>query len=96
MSEVENLKGLLEEDAVSWSYRCSDESGWKTIDRIELDSGRWTKHVQVITQGPSGKLYRWDYEEGLTEYQDDLYEDFSIEEVVPVEKIVKIIEYVKV
>lgn len=71
MNEIDQLAEILTED-----YYClaekgdSVDEGFETVDVIEGDEGRWMRHMQVITQGPSGQHYRWAWERGLTEYQE--------------------------
>jgi hypothetical protein len=94
LSELDRLKELLEE---SWSELEYFEDGFKNVDRIEGEPRRWTRTIQVITRGPSGQHYRWEYEEGLTENQEDLgpgeYYPLKIELVYPFTKTIEVTEW---
>jgi hypothetical protein len=45
--------------------------GFVVVETIEGDDRRWSRAVEVIVCAPSGTHYRWSYDSGLTEYQDD-------------------------
>lgn len=64
-------------------------------DRIEGDSGRWTQVISVVILSPSAHLYRFEYEEGLTEYQEDDY-DGNLVEVTAEKRLVEVVEYTAV
>lgn len=50
-------------------------------------SGRWTEHLTTIVQTDDGKFYRINWERGLTEMQEDVFEDGEVEEVFAVERL---------
>lgn len=87
----------LMERALSGKKLADDE--WKfliyegeEIDRVENDSRRWYKWVEVIVRW-KGKYYSLGYDEGLTECQEDEYYDSGIIEVKPVKKMVEVTEW---
>jgi len=45
--------------------------GFVVVETVEGDDRRWSRAVAVIARGPSGAHYRWSYDHGLTEVQDD-------------------------
>jgi hypothetical protein len=45
--------------------------GFVVVETIEEEPRRWSRAVSVITRGPSGAHYRWSFDQGLTELQDD-------------------------
>ena len=63
-------------------------------DRVEGDSGRWTKSVQSICE-LKGRLVAVDWQEGLTECQENEFYDVPYY-VKAVEKTVVITEYVPI
>lgn len=53
---------------------------------------RWIQYVDVILEY-NGKFYAFTYQRGLTEYQEDIYEENTLEEVIPMQKLIT--EYVR-
>ncbi|MGW1739988.1 hypothetical protein ACWCPQ_14380 [Nocardia sp. NPDC001965] len=91
MTEIEQLKQLLKEDwrEVTWGAN----AGFVTVAEVDGDEGRWYRHVEVITRGPSGQHYRWEYEQGLTEYQDSTGPgEYGDPNVTPVRKVTRMVE----
>lgn len=70
MTEKEQLIELLKEDWGALTY--GEVDGFHFVDLIEGEDRRWSRTVEVITETPSGEFYRWEYEHGLTEYQEDI------------------------
>jgi hypothetical protein len=92
MNELEKLHALLKEDWQEFEYY----EGFTVVDTVEGDDRRWSRTVTVVLKSEeSGKHYMWEYERGLTEYQDSEYRGDSPVEVVPVKKIVEVVEWVK-
>ncbi|MFB8281906.1 hypothetical protein [Nocardia colli] len=71
--EVELLQQLLADDWHDVLDATAEQplDGFVTVASEELDTGRWSRFMRVITHGPSGQHYAWEYAQGLTEYQDD-------------------------
>ena len=59
------------------------------VDRIEDEPRRWSRWVQVILK-IKVRFFSVGYDEGLTEMQENEYDDSEIHEVKP-EKVVKVI-----
>lgn len=53
--------------------------GFVVVETIEDEPRRWSRAVSVITRGPSGTHYRWSFDQGLTEMQDDSILDLDPE-----------------
>lgn len=66
-----------------------DINGFEFIAEVEGEDRRWSRTIQVIAKHTeSGKLYSVEYEQGLTEMQENEYEDQEAKEVEPVTKTV--------
>ncbi|MFD4444898.1 hypothetical protein ACFWPK_34500 [Nocardia sp. NPDC058519] len=72
-AEIDQLKALITGD--DWhELTYMDDEGVDGFVFVEDEDGadrRWLRTVTVITKGPSGQHYAWDYEHGLTENQED-------------------------
>lgn len=101
MSELEEFKALLVKSIGKYFQGWSEltETDWEldgylTIADWEGDEGRWSRTEFVVTKSPTGKLYKWQWERGLTENQDDAFSEFSpIVEVKPITKTIVVTEY---
>ena len=62
---------------------------WPEVDRIEGDSGRGDKSVAVVIDA-GDRYFMIDYQEGLTEYQENYYSDGEVVEVEPYEETIVI------
>lgn len=89
-----------------WSYltypgdeiQLPDGSNAVTVQRNELGESRWTKHVEIITELPNNQFVAWDFEEGLTEYQDSMGPDemgVELEDRVKKTETITVTKYVK-
>lgn len=98
---VAELVDILTED---WQALCGlgdkvdGETGtFETIALVEKDQGRWVAYMDVITKIPDGSLYRWEFEEGLTEEQEPLgpneYGEPQVTEVEEIERVTVVKEY---
>ena len=56
-----------------------DLGGFVVVETIEDEPRRWSRAVSVITRGPSGTHYRWSFDQGLTEMQEDSVLDLDPE-----------------
>ena len=68
--------------------------GWE-IECIPGEEGRWERTIKSICE-LNGKYYSVIWFRGLTEYQENYYGDTEIVEVKPVEKVIKVTEWVPV
>lgn len=62
-------------------------------ERKEHEKRRWSRWVDVVVK-LENRFFRVGYDEGLTEMQDNEYDDTSIEEVVPVETTIVVTDWV--
>ena len=91
--EIDTLRGLLSrmDHGEAWGdlMEVGDSlEGFETVEVIEGDDRRWSRYMNVITRGPSGQHYRWGYDHGLTEMQEDCRYDDRIEAVQAIETTV--------
>lgn len=92
--EIDTLRGLLSRPSrwgESWSELMSvgdSLEGFETVEVVEGDDRRWSRYMSVITRGPSGQHYRWGYDHGLTEVQEDCRYDDRVEAVQAIETTV--------
>lgn len=77
MSVNEELEEYLRSDkfrfqgASHYGATWETESGtWETIACEDGDDLRWATVVQVITRGPDGSLWGWDWQRAATEIQE--------------------------
>lgn len=103
--QVKELKDFLSTDDFYDLTREGDtvelDSGiFTTIKTIYIDNLRWTKIIDVITQIPEGSLFKWTFEDALTENSECIgpaeYGTPELIEVQAVEKTITIINYVPV
>lgn len=60
------------------------------------DNGRWSRTVTSITEY-NGRLFSTDWDEGLTEYQDNSFYDQPVEvKKVQYQKVIDVVEYVPI
>lgn len=100
MTEIDDLKAILSEDRWVLSSTGERFGGFEVVHVRQGEDRRWSRtNLVVVHAASSGKHYAYDYEQGLTEYQDvDAFNDGEPQpyEVRPVEKTVTITNYVKV
>ena len=66
-----------------------DHDNFETIEENEGEDRRWTRtNTVVVKHLPSGKYYMLEYEQGLTEMQENLYEAQEAYEVKKVTRTV--------
>lgn len=103
LDERDTLRALLEDDFCDFTYgrgvyRYGDEveggcPGKFTTVSIEFDEPRrWSRYGTVIVSAPSGKLFRFVFDEALTEMGEDEYEGQFVEVVAEI-RTVEVIEY---
>ena len=65
------------------------------VEREEGDNGRWSRHNKSIVLADDGKHYAINWEEGLTEMQDDEFYESDCPEVekVTYEKTITVTEW---
>lgn len=91
IDEKELLK-LLEE-----KYSFTDDEVQEIIsyfekDREEGDDGRWDRPIYSVIE-VCNRYFGINWYKGLTEYQDNYYDEHVFEEVKPVKKMIEIIEW---
>ncbi|MBM4707957.1 hypothetical protein GS982_01175 [Rhodococcus hoagii] len=96
-SERDQLQALLEDDYFELCEVDYEWDGFVTVAREEGDNRRWSRYNTIVTRGPSGQYYRWGYDEGLTEYQENTIYPNEIELVDRVENVVTetVVTYVR-
>ncbi|CRH91224.1 Uncharacterised protein [Chlamydia trachomatis] len=92
MSEIEDLKKILDEDWSALTYDGETVDGFETVSCEVTGRRRWEENMTTITRGPSGQLYLWEWVRGLTELQDD---SGPMEVDSPVIPVVAKVEFVK-
>ena len=87
INKYDNEEKLTSDDieTLIWEYE------W---ERKEYENRRWSRWVDVIVK-LKDRYFRVGYDEGLTEMQSNEYYDTSIEEVIPIEKTIVVIDWVK-
>lgn len=58
------------------------------VDEVEGENRRWSRTNQVIFKDKEGKFYSVEWEEGLTEEQENEFYEQEAVEVCPVEKVI--------
>lgn len=94
--EKSTLEALIKDDPTSFTYEGDVTEGFEVVDRQEGDARRWSQWVRIFIKAPSGKFYEWGYDQGLTEYQENEYEDNRVREVIPKDKTVVVRTWIKV
>ncbi|WP_100485594.1 hypothetical protein [Mycobacteroides abscessus] len=98
MTELEQLVKILEDsgDAIA----PGDIDGFVHVASIHHPDRRWSYTSEEVMRAPSGRLYAFLNEHGLTECQDDGYgpefHDYTVYEVEAVTEFVERTRYVKV
>lgn len=70
------------------------DSGFIVISEERHEKRRWTQPVSTVIELGNGDLYEIDWMEGLTEYQESEFYNQPYK-VVPVEKTITVVEYVR-
>lgn len=93
--EFEKLKFAVSDPEDPYNYFFHEGDGeFKVIDQESNGSGRWDEYMTTYLKGPSGQHYAIDWRSGLTEYQENSYDDPRPRKVKPVTKQVTITEWV--
>lgn len=67
-----------------------EHEDYKIITEIEGEARRWSQTNEVIVQNVNtNKMYSVQYEQGLTEMQDNYYEEQEASEVEPVTETIQ-------
>jgi hypothetical protein len=85
MTELEQLREILNQNAWSLSEEADEVDGFETVFTEFAGHSRWSVFYSIVTKTPSGKYYRWCYDVGATELQDG---DGFIGDLVEVEPYV--------
>lgn len=83
------MKNFNEEELCQMVF--NDYDGFEVIDTIEGTVGRWTRHMTTILKS-GDKFYAIEWEQGLTEYQENEFY-FQPYEVEPYEEVITILKY---
>ena len=67
--------------------------GFTVVETIEGDDRRWARFIEVIVEAPSGKFYKFGYDHGLTEMQEDEAYDETVVEVEKKENTVVVVTW---
>jgi hypothetical protein len=96
MDEFEKLKFAVTdpEDQYHHTFFHEGDDDFEIIDEESNGSGRWSEYMTTYLKGPSGQHYAIDWNSGLTEYQENSYDDPRVRKVKPVTKQVTITEWV--
>lgn len=95
-TEQKQIEQFIADDPYTFMWEGDNHEGFEVVAREEGDDRRWSKMVYIVIKAPSGKYFRWNYDQGLTEYQPNDYESGTVEEVERVEKTVIVLEWKKV
>ena len=103
VSEMKQLQALLEfQTNLRWGdfgwHELSDEGntlcGYQTVAVEQVDEGRWSATMRVITEDPSGAFYKWTYDRALTETSDSSRYDTTVTEVLRTEVQTVVVKWV--
>jgi hypothetical protein len=92
---LEELKKALadQDEYHPYIYHEGDDE-FEYVNEYSNGSGRWFEYMTTILRDPNGQYYAIDWNQGLTEYQENEYEDPRPRKVKRIEKKVTISEYV--
>lgn len=106
---VTELQKILTDDFLSLAgegYGCLAESKiqpgefYETISSEEIDHSSWHSIHRAVTRTPDNRLFSWDYEIGLTAYQEDMgpaeYGTPQLTEVEAHEETIVVVKYLPV
>ncbi|AMT71949.1 hypothetical protein [Mycobacteroides immunogenum] len=98
MTEIDQLVAIIEDSGDE--IRHGEIDGFVHVATIRHEDRRWSYTSEEIVRAPSGRLYAFLNENGLTERQDDGYgpefHDYTVYEVEAVTEFVERTRYVKV
>jgi arylamine N-acetyltransferase len=60
-------------ESMFWASVGETADGWTKVGEQEGDDGRWTRTISVVVLDPEHNLWAFDYQQGLTENQDNDY-----------------------
>jgi len=101
---LQELKEILIEDYFALAAEGDElaseidpSQSFVTVKVTSQGKRRWTEGFEVITKLPDGRFFRWEYEEGNTENQDNTgpaeYGDPELTEVFEHKKVTVVYEY---
>jgi hypothetical protein len=67
------VKTKLSTDIAQTVMYGGEYEGWKFVAEEEGDEGRWMRHMTTVLKDPGGAYWAFDWERGLTEYQETEY-----------------------
>lgn len=88
--ELESLQTFLKDnwEEVTWHnevFETEDGLRFENIEEVVNDPSRWHTPIFMITKGPSGQHYGWEWHSGNTEMQDNERYDKRVYRVRPQE-----------
>jgi len=101
---LQELKEILTEDYFILAAENDElqsevdpDKSFVTVHSESQGKRRWTEGFEVVTKLPDGRFFRWEYEEGNTESQDNIgpaeYGDPELTEVFEHKKVTVVYEY---
>jgi len=101
---LQELKEILTEDYFALKYEGDEleseidpEKSFVTVKLTSQGKRRWTEGFEVITKLPDGRFFRWEFEEGNTEDQENIgpseYGEPELTEVFEHKKVTVVYEY---
>ena len=72
-TQLETFKKILMEDWYALAYEGDKCDGYTVLKVIEGEDRRWSKLVEVYVQFPDERIFKWSFDSGLTEYQENEY-----------------------
>jgi hypothetical protein len=95
--EIELLRKIINEDYWSLNSLGDTEDGFETVSVKNGDDRRWMRCVTITTRSPSGRFFQWYYDKGLTENQENEFdENQKIIEVAEKKEIVEVVRYYEI
>lgn len=99
MTELEEFSALLQEQNrhyENWERLKTENDefhGYVTVSQEFGAEGRWHRDCAVVTRSPTGKLYRWRYNDCYNGDGDDVRYSTEVVEVERVTKMVEVTTY---
>lgn len=72
-AQLETFKGILEEDWFALSTEGDECEGYKVLKVEEGELRRWSQNIDTYVEFPDGRIFKWTFDRGLTEYQENEY-----------------------
>ena len=94
--EFEKLKFAVTDPENKWrnDFFHEGDEDFQVIDEESHGSGRWMEYMTTYLKGPSGQHYAIDWNSGLTEYQENSYDEPRPRKVKRIERQVTIHDWI--